>query len=501
MVPGKHAKRDREKQPEFPKAEINHAEWQQAERTGLDASARKEQIRALHAAAANGQEFKKALEDAGYILAQGDRGYLVVDQAGTHSALSRNLQGVKKPQVDAFMADVPLGQLPTIEEAKALQEAKAISAQRSASPDAAPAKPADMSLDERKAQITGIRKTCDDAQAFKNALEDAGYVLAKGDQRGFVIVDAAGEVYSLSKHVTDIKGKEFKAFMAGVDLEALPTAEQAKAAQEERPLKAEKQAPQASKFLTPEATLPVVQPPPAPENQPQPADLTDYAPKQPPSKFLQPEVAAKVETPKPDAAPTLEPVKSTPDAPTEPAPVLAPPAQPIEKRRAPLPSDPWMAQTGGVDNLSPAHLESAQNSYEKWANKGSYDFANYVAYVQRQWESKELPPPPSPTEAPADAPAAPQPPAEPGKKKGYDYGAYSPKGPVRGPVTVPAPTAPAPPQPKVPDLAKARSQPGSRNGLRTCRSRRNSPASTSTPMPRKRPSRSRQPRPTCATRN
>ena len=139
----------------------------------------------------------------------------MVDQAGTHSALSRNLQGVKKPQVDAFMADVPLDQLPTIEEAKALQEAKALSAQQPGAPRAAPAKPADMSLDERKAQITGIRKTCDDAQAFKNALEEAGYVLAKGDKRGFVLVDAAGEVYSLSKHVTDIKGKELQGLHGG----------------------------------------------------------------------------------------------------------------------------------------------------------------------------------------------------------------------------------------------------------------------------------------------
>ena len=35
-VPGKHAKRDRDKQPEFPTAEANQAEWQQGERTGID---------------------------------------------------------------------------------------------------------------------------------------------------------------------------------------------------------------------------------------------------------------------------------------------------------------------------------------------------------------------------------------------------------------------------------------------------------------------------------
>jgi len=481
IVPGKHAKRDREKQPEFPRQDHDFVEAQMAERSPMTVEDRKEQIRALHAAAANGQAFKKALEEAGYILAQGDRGYLVVDQAGVHSALSRNLQGVKKAQVDAFMADVPLDRLPTIEEAKALQEAKALSAQQPGAPAAAPAKPADMSLDERKAQITGIRKTCDDAQAFRNALEEAGYVLARGDKRGYVLVDEQGEIYSLSKHLTDIKGKEYKAFMAPIDMAALPDVEQAKALHAERAVKAEKPPQETSKFLTPElaqkleqgthapekaAEKPRSEDPRAPAQVPpaaRPIDLTAYAPKEAPSKFLPPEMSAKVETPKPaettseTQAPAAEqklaePVKKkgydyAAYAPPELPPVLAPPAAPIEKRRAPLPSDPWMAQTGGVDNLSPAHLESAQHSYENWANKSRYDFANYVAYVQRQWENKELPPPPSHAEAPATLPQ----PAEPGKKKGYDYGAYSP----RGPVTVPAPPPPpAPPQPKVPDLAE-----------------------------------------------
>src|SRR5439155_6680181 len=47
-VPGKHAKRDREKQPEMPKAEATHAEWQQAERTGIDPGDLKEAITAFY---------------------------------------------------------------------------------------------------------------------------------------------------------------------------------------------------------------------------------------------------------------------------------------------------------------------------------------------------------------------------------------------------------------------------------------------------------------------
>jgi hypothetical protein len=46
---------------------------------------------------------------------------------------------------------------------------------------------------------------------------------------------------------------------------------------------------------------------------------------------------------------------------------------------------PWMAQTGGVEGLSPKHLESARQSYERWPYKGEHSFADYVAYTQRRW--------------------------------------------------------------------------------------------------------------------
>ena len=53
FVPGKHAKRDREQQPEFPRQDFDYAESQMAERSPLTVGERKEQIRALQAAVAN----------------------------------------------------------------------------------------------------------------------------------------------------------------------------------------------------------------------------------------------------------------------------------------------------------------------------------------------------------------------------------------------------------------------------------------------------------------
>ena len=64
-VPGKHAKRDREKQPEFPRAEANQAEWQQGERTGLLPGAMKDQITALKQACDSAQAFKVGPRRAG----------------------------------------------------------------------------------------------------------------------------------------------------------------------------------------------------------------------------------------------------------------------------------------------------------------------------------------------------------------------------------------------------------------------------------------------------
>jgi len=120
FIPGKHAKRDRKRQPEFPRQKLTQAEDQYQKRTGLSKDERIKQITALHAAADTGAAFKAALEDAGYILAKGERGYIVVDERGGHSLLSRNA-GLKKKEMEAFMAGVPLDKLPTIEEAQARQ--------------------------------------------------------------------------------------------------------------------------------------------------------------------------------------------------------------------------------------------------------------------------------------------------------------------------------------------------------------------------------------------
>lgn len=335
FVPGKHAKRDRVKQPDFPRQKFDQADAQIAQREGLTVGERKEQIAAIKAAAANALEFKKGLEQAGYVLAQGKRGYLVVDPEGVHSMLSRNI-GMDKSQVEAFMAEVPLAGLPTIEQAQELQKERA-QARAPEPEEQKPPRRGSMTIIERKEQISTLRQQSDNAQSFKSALESAGYVLARGERQGFHIVDGQGEAHFLSRHI-DIRGKDYKAFMAAIDPAALPTVDEAKEIQLKRLAENTAPGPEASKFLSPEAkqTAPEAAPPEQPAPTPKKKYEWDrYSPARvaereaaeqkgaEASKFLQP----------PSAAPTekIEPVSLE----KQPAPQPAPPAPAMPELQSP----------------------------------------------------------------------------------------------------------------------------------------------------------------------
>ena len=64
----------------------------------------------------------------------------------------------------------------------------------------------------------------DSRTAFAHALKEQGLVLARGNRRGFVAVDAAGEVYAVARWV-GVKTKEVRARLG--DLDGLPNVEEA----------------------------------------------------------------------------------------------------------------------------------------------------------------------------------------------------------------------------------------------------------------------------------
>lgn len=85
-----------------------------------------------------------------------------------------------------------------------------------------------------KAEVTAAFRASDNAEAFCAALDDAGYVLAKGDRRDFVVVDRAGGIHSLARRIDGIKAAELREFMKPVARDSLPSAQQARDAQLER---------------------------------------------------------------------------------------------------------------------------------------------------------------------------------------------------------------------------------------------------------------------------
>lgn len=102
------------------------------------------------------------------------------------------------------------------------------------------------------AKLKIIFKTCwessDSLQAFAAALREQGFCLARGDRRGFVAVDAEGEVYSLSRWC-GVKAKELRARFGTPD--DLPTVDEAIAllAQDSFGQEAEKQGSDATSDL------------------------------------------------------------------------------------------------------------------------------------------------------------------------------------------------------------------------------------------------------------
>lgn len=179
-VPGKHAKRDRAKQPEFPRAEVSHAEHQQAERSGLSTQDRRAQLAALKSSCDSGMAFKAAVEEAGYVLARGDsKDFVLVGPEGSVYSLSRELK-MKAAETRAFMADVDRDTLPTASEAKAQQrdrqkdtETPAFEMQRPPVEDLAPAPEAQGEIPDAQKQDSGTPELAPAVAAALAAREQA----------------------------------------------------------------------------------------------------------------------------------------------------------------------------------------------------------------------------------------------------------------------------------------------------------------------------------------
>jgi hypothetical protein len=94
-----------------------------------------------------------------------------------------------------------------------------------------------MSPQQVKTQVTELWQRTDSGQAFAVALWDAGYVLARGDRRDYVVIDPMGGTHSLARRVEGMKAKDIRDRMADMDSQRLPNitdAKQIQGARQER---------------------------------------------------------------------------------------------------------------------------------------------------------------------------------------------------------------------------------------------------------------------------
>lgn len=85
---------------------------------------------------------------------------------------------------------------------------------------------------ERRSAITEAFRGSDSAEAFRAALEERGYTLARGDRRGFVVLDHNAEIFSLVRQIDGAKAKDVRAKLAA--LTGVPDVHKAKAILKER---------------------------------------------------------------------------------------------------------------------------------------------------------------------------------------------------------------------------------------------------------------------------
>jgi len=87
---------------------------------------------------------------------------------------------------------------------------------------------------ERRKAITALFRSSDSAATLRNELERAGYVLAQGERRAYVVVDRVGHVHALARQVEGAKTRDVKARLADMPPESLPTVAEAQAQQAAR---------------------------------------------------------------------------------------------------------------------------------------------------------------------------------------------------------------------------------------------------------------------------
>jgi relaxase-like protein len=131
-------------------------EFEQARRLGTDLKAIRNAIRECWEQSDSGRSFAAALDARGLILARGDkRDFVVIDHAGGDHALSKRITGAPSAEIRARLADIDRRQLPSVDQAKIMQQR----APPASEPEIAPAVAAENDTLPPPAEFLGEART------------------------------------------------------------------------------------------------------------------------------------------------------------------------------------------------------------------------------------------------------------------------------------------------------------------------------------------------------
>lgn len=85
-----------------------------------------------------------------------------------------------------------------------------------------------------KEMMTGIWQSTKNGKEFRAALEERGWILARGDRRDFVAIDTSGGVHSVSRRIEGANAADVRQRFADLDPKTLSSVAEAKHVQRER---------------------------------------------------------------------------------------------------------------------------------------------------------------------------------------------------------------------------------------------------------------------------
>jgi hypothetical protein len=91
-----------------------------------------------------------------------------------------------------------------------------------------------LSPQQARELMTGIWQTTKNGKEFQAALEDKGWILARGDRRDFVAIDPGGGVHSVARRIEGVNAAEVRQRFADIDPRGLSSVAEAKQVQRER---------------------------------------------------------------------------------------------------------------------------------------------------------------------------------------------------------------------------------------------------------------------------